>query len=122
MAEIALAQEPLEVAVGGRTDALTPERRLLAAIAHRVRLVALPAMVAVEQSAGRNGFGPAGERIGARVIPGGNVPPGRSGTGGERDSGQQSCAAQGEFPSCLELPDPPLHRTPPFDPRNHSLT
>ena len=56
MAQVALAQKPLEVAVAGRADLLAAQRGALVAVALRVGLVALLAVVAIDQRAGGDGL------------------------------------------------------------------
>ena len=68
MAQVTLAQKPLEVAVTGGANFCAAQRGALAAVALRVGLVALLAVFAIHQPAGRNRLRIAGKRIGARVI------------------------------------------------------
>lgn len=75
MAEIALAQEPLEVAIGGRLHAGAAQGRFLAAVTHGVGFVAVLAMLAVDQSTRRNRIGMGGERIDTIVVLCGHVFP-----------------------------------------------
>ena len=56
MGQIALAEEPLEVAVGGGAEMVGAERGALVAVAPGVWLVALGAVVGVNLSAGGDGF------------------------------------------------------------------
>jgi hypothetical protein len=58
--QIALAQKPLEVAVGCGANSLAAERWALAAIAHGVRLVALLAVIAINMRPGCPGVQIAG--------------------------------------------------------------
>ena len=61
--EVALAQKPLEVAVGGRADAFAPQGGFLRPSPVRVGLVALLAVIAIEKRPGVDGFGIAGQRV-----------------------------------------------------------
>ena len=56
MGQVALAEEPLEVAVGGGADVFGAERGALVAVAAGVCLVALGAVVGVDERAGGDGF------------------------------------------------------------------
>jgi hypothetical protein len=81
VAEIALAQKPLEVAIRGGTNVVAFKGRLFAAVAHRVGLVALLTVFAVNEGACRNRFGAAGKRVYAGVFPGRDVVEDRAGVG-----------------------------------------
>lgn len=83
MAEVALAKEPLEVAVGGGLDPFGAQRWLFMAVAGRVGFVALLAVLLVDQSTGGDGFGPGGEGVGAGVVLCGNAVPMRGSCGAE---------------------------------------
>jgi hypothetical protein len=60
MAQVALAQKPLDVAVARRADPIAAQRWAFVAIAHRIGLVALLAVLAVDKRSGRNRIGIAG--------------------------------------------------------------
>lgn len=75
MPEIALAEEPLNVAIGYGANPCAAQRWALVPVALRIGLVALLAMVAVDKRAGRNRLRIAGQRVGAGVIPDGNMLP-----------------------------------------------
>jgi len=81
MAKVALAQEPLEVSVGGGFDSVGAKSRLFMAVAHRVRFMTLPAVFLVDQRSGRDGFRPGSQRIRAVMIFRGNLAPARGGCG-----------------------------------------
>ena len=68
MAEIALAEEPFEVAIGGGLDVVRAEGRLFVAITHAVGFMTLLAVLAVEDRAGGYRIGTRNERIDSRVI------------------------------------------------------
>ena len=69
MGQVALSQEPLEVAVGRGADVLAAKRRLLAAVTQSVGAMTLGAVVPVDESAGGYSFGAGSERVDAGVIP-----------------------------------------------------
>ncbi len=75
MGQVALAQEPLQVAIRYRAQAVTAQRRMLAAVTARIGLVALRAVVAEETRTGSDSAGIARKRIGPRVVLGRNTIP-----------------------------------------------
>ncbi len=79
MAQVALTQKPFEVAVAKIADSFTAQRGALVAVAPRVGLMALLAVVAIDERAGGGCIRLAAKRIGAGMIPGRNVLPVRSG-------------------------------------------
>jgi len=104
-AEVPLPEKPLEVAVCYCLNSVAAERRLLFAVSHRVRLVALLAMLAIDESARRDRIRMGVEWIDAGVVLCGDpVPVGRS------RCAEKNCAhAQTE-----EAHDPSIHFTPPL--------
>jgi hypothetical protein len=70
MTQIALAEEPLEIAVARGPDVLASQRGPLVSVTLGVRHVTLLAMIAVEEGAGWDGVGPVGQRIGLDVVSG----------------------------------------------------
>ena len=91
MVEVALAEEPLEVAVGGVADVFGEKRGLFVAVAAGVGFVALDAVVEVELPAGGDGVGISGERIHAGMVPGRDVVEVRMRVGGsEGGTGDES--------------------------------
>ncbi len=78
MAEITLAQKPLNIAIGRRPHPIAAQSRLFATVAHGVRLMALQAVIAIDDRACRNGLRVSGEGVGALMIPGGDVLPTRA--------------------------------------------
>lgn len=75
VAEIALAEKPLEVAVTGRLDPLAAKRGPFFSVTPSVCLVALQAVVAVKKCACRNRIWLCREGVGASVIPGRDMVP-----------------------------------------------
>lgn len=145
MGQVALAEKPLEIAVGGGADVVGFEGGFFLPVAGAVGLVALLAVVAIEEGPGLNRLRTAGERVGAGVVLRGDAIP-MTGRGSEGEGGEE-----GEDPSCLRRknknapkvghPWPavsrlrgrkksrrrgtvvftrhdPGHRTPPFEERN----
>jgi len=107
MVQVALAEEPLEVAVAERANSFAAQRGTLVAVAPRVGLMALLAMAAIDERSGGDGFGLAAEWVGAGMIFGRNVSPVRSGS---------CCAckyrAERNEQKCKAGPD---HKAPPFE-------
>lgn len=68
MAQIALAQKPLQVAVACIADILAVQRGMLVSVALGVRLVALLAMVAIDKRPGRYRIRLPGQRIGQSMV------------------------------------------------------
>jgi len=68
MCQVALAEKPLEVAVGGGTNVLAAQRGLFVAIAPGIRAVALGAVFPVEECAAGYGFRMGRKRVDAGVI------------------------------------------------------
>lgn len=90
MAQIALAQEPFEIAIGGGADVIGFEGRLLFPVACPVGLVALLAMVAIKNASGGDRVGLAGEGVGTGMIFAGNAIPMTGGRGSQGEDGNQS--------------------------------
>jgi hypothetical protein len=100
MAKVSLPQEPLDIPVRCGANALSAQGRPLVAIAHRVRLVALQAMVTIDKSSGLNCDGTSCEWVGPRVFPGWDMVPPRTGScdsneGGTRDKAEYRKEATG---------------------------
>jgi len=87
--EIALAKEPLEVAVGGRADVISAQGGMLAVVAECGGAVALGAVGAIELQASRDGVRVGGEGIGAGMIARWDALPAVSRSGGEGESGAE---------------------------------
>ena len=85
MGKIALAQKPLEIAIGGGADAVGAEGWFLVSVARGIGLVTVLAVLSVEDRAGGRRLGLACERVGPDVIPGGDVVP----AGDGRSEGQR---------------------------------
>ena len=68
VSQVALAEKPLKVSVRCGANVFAAQRRALVSVAFSVGLVALQAMVAVNERAGRNRFGFTCQRIGAGMI------------------------------------------------------
>ena len=68
MTQIALAEEPLEIAVARGPDVLASQRGPLVSVTLGVRHVTLLAMIAVEKGSGRDRVRPVGQRIGPGVV------------------------------------------------------
>lgn len=68
MAEVALAEKPLDVTVGCGSDAFAAERRPLVPVAGTVGLVTLLAMIAIKERTGFGRLGVGGQRTHMRVI------------------------------------------------------
>ena len=100
MAEVALAEEPFEIAVSRGADMAAAQRRLFVPVALRVGHVAWLAMIAVEKGARRDGVGPIGHRIGPDVVSGRDAIPGRvryragQGTRSHRHHQNRNCKNQ----------------------------
>jgi hypothetical protein len=91
MAQIALAEEPFQIAFRRNAEMLAAQGRPLVSVALGIRHVALLAVIAVENGACRDSVGPVGHRIGTNVVSGRDpIPRGvRYGTGeGARSDGQ----------------------------------
>lgn len=73
MAQVAFAQEPFQVAVGGVADGFRVEGGFFAGVAAGVGFVALGAVVEIELAAGFDVLGVGGQGIGAGVVAGGDV-------------------------------------------------
>lgn len=110
MGEIALAEEPFEIAVGGGANVLAAQGRLLVAVAHGIVTVALSAVVAVDESAGGDGFGVGSQGIEPSVIAGGYAIPVGAGRRAEKQA-----SGDCETENCAETTD---HRAPPVRPWN----
>jgi len=83
MAQVALAQKPLEVAVADIANSLAVKRGPFVAVALRVGLVALLAVFTKYKRAGGNCFGLASQGIGPNMIFCGNALPVRVGSRAE---------------------------------------
>ena len=75
MTQIALAQEPLKVAIGSRLDPIAAKSRLFAPISHGVPAMALSAVLLVRQFSGRDALRPTGQWVAPRMILGRDVVP-----------------------------------------------
>lgn len=75
MAKVSLAQEPLDITVRRGAKALAAQRWFLVAIPPRVGLVALQAMVPINEGSGLNCIGMICEWISPRVLFGWNMVP-----------------------------------------------
>ena len=89
MGEVALTEEPLEVAVGCGADVVAAEGWTLVAVAARVGFVALGAVVRVDEGAGGDSLRLASEGIGASAIFGWDVIPVGVDSGGEGQCGEE---------------------------------
>jgi len=87
--EVALTEEPLEVAVGCGADMVTAERGALVAVASGIGFVALGAVVRVDEGACGYGLRLAGEGIGAGVLFGWDVIKMRMSGGGKGQRGEE---------------------------------
>lgn len=88
MGKVALTQEPFEVAIGCHSDVVGLQRRLLLSVAARLGLMALLAMIAIEDPPGSDCVGRAREGVGTGMVLGGNAIPARV-CGGEDNGGDQ---------------------------------
>src|ERR1035438_1185780 len=89
VAQVALAEEPLEFAVGGGTDTLSAQGGLFAAVSEGVGFVALRAVLVVNPCSGGNGRGLVGEGVGTVTILGRDVLPVRTGCGRKGQGGTE---------------------------------
>lgn len=119
--QVSLAKKPLEIAVGRLANSLAAQGRLFVPVALRVGLVALEAMIAIEQRPGRNCIRLPGQRIGARVIPRRNTIPSHAGGSRHRQRRAQG-NRKNRNPRSGSAEDGPAHSAPPCPPWNHSLT
>jgi hypothetical protein len=100
MAKVSLAQEPLDIAICCGAKALAAQRWFLVAIPPRVGLVALQAMVPINEGSGLNCIGMICEWISPRVLSGWNMVPSRTGScdsnqGWTRDKAEDQKEATG---------------------------
>jgi len=79
MAQIALAQKPLEITVASGANVFAAKGRFLVAVSHGVGTMTLGAVVTVDQSAGGYRFGMGRQRVDASVILFGDAVPMGSG-------------------------------------------
>lgn len=90
MADVALAEEPLKIAVGRSLDAVAPQRWFLVPISHAVILVALFAMLLVDLGSGAGAVGTRRQGIGPDMIFCRNViQPGGNGRASQQGSAQE---------------------------------
>ena len=87
MGKIALAQKPLEIAIGGGADAIGAEGWFLVSVTHGIGLVTVLAVLPVEDRAGGGRLGLVCERVRPAVIPGGDVVPAGDGSSEVMDVG-----------------------------------
>ena len=73
MTKVALAEKPLDVAVGRGANPVAAQCGPLVAVALRVGPVALQAMIAIDERAGHNCLGMIGEWIRPRMLLGWNM-------------------------------------------------
>lgn len=85
--QVALAEEPLEVAVGRRFDVVAAQGRPFAAVAHGIGAVALLAVLSIDEGAGSGALRAVGEGVDADVLFGRNALPTRAGRGTEHHGG-----------------------------------
>jgi hypothetical protein len=106
MAEVSLAQKPLEISVRSGANALAAQGRPFVAIARSARLMALEAMIAIDKFAGLGRLRTTGEWIGPGVLFGRNVVPPRTGS-----CDSDYCSTQNKAEDRKEATG---HRAPPF--------
>lgn len=107
MAQVALAQKPLNVTVGSRANPFAAQRGTLVAVALRVGLVALLAVFAKDKRAGGSCFGLASQWILTRMIFGRNALPMRG-----RDSAESNRRGERNQQNSKARTH---HRAPPLD-------
>ena len=78
MAQIALTQKPLDIAIAGRLQPWTPQCRTFVPVAHGIGLVTLQTMLTINQAASLDRFSVADHRIGALVVSGWYMLPSRT--------------------------------------------
>jgi hypothetical protein len=88
--EVALPEEPLEVAIGCGPDVARSERGLFATVAHGISFVALRTMIAIEDCAGCRAIGTGSERICPNMILLWNAVPVGMDCGAEQQAGAKT--------------------------------